>query len=142
MNNEEMWEHVRLVTKWLDENSNVDDATSLLRIMKVAEEVGEVTAAVIGVTGQNPRKGFTHTWDDVRTELCDVILAAMVALHSIGGNSKETFAKHVEQRHARILELNEPKCACCAEKAHLQGDGKWWCGNCVLRCEVEEVETP
>lgn len=107
MRNEELWQHVRQVTKWLDENSKVDDATNLLRIMKVAEEVGEVTAAVIGVTGQNPRKGFTHTWDDVRTELCDVILAAMVALHSLGGNAEETFKAHVRQRHARILEVGK-----------------------------------
>ena len=34
------------------------------------------------MTGQNPRKGFTHTRADVADELCDVIIAATVALHS------------------------------------------------------------
>jgi hypothetical protein len=30
--------------------------------VKLAEEAGEVTQAVIGRIGQNPCKGVTHTW--------------------------------------------------------------------------------
>jgi hypothetical protein len=56
------------------------DTGPLLRIMKLTEETGEVTQAVTGTLGQNPRKGVTHTWDDVQAELCDVIFTAMVAL--------------------------------------------------------------
>jgi hypothetical protein len=37
--------------------------------MKIGEEVGETNQAVIGVLGQNPRKGVTHTWEDVHAEL-------------------------------------------------------------------------
>ncbi|MFF4559740.1 MazG-like family protein [Streptomyces sp. NPDC001435] len=44
----------------------------LLRILKLSEEVGEVAEAVIWATGQNPRKGVTHGWEDVQAELCDV----------------------------------------------------------------------
>ncbi|MEV7389454.1 MazG-like family protein [Streptomyces sp. NPDC091215] len=53
-----------------------------MRLMKVTEEAGEATAAYIGMTGQNPRKNITHTTADVAGELCDVIIAATVALHS------------------------------------------------------------
>ncbi|MDT0476462.1 MazG-like family protein [Streptomyces sp. DSM 41014] len=53
-----------------------------MRLLKVTEEAGEATAAYIGMTGQNPRKGISHTTADVADELCDVIIAAAVALHS------------------------------------------------------------
>ncbi len=105
MNNEEIWKHVRLVTEWLDRESPPTEDVRIFRCFKIAEELGEVTAAIIGVTGQNPRKGVTHTWDDVQTELCDVILAAMVALDSITGDAESRFTKHVQRRHTRILEL-------------------------------------
>jgi len=101
------WDHVQDVTRWLDAHSDFTDNTYLLRVFKVMEEMGEVTAAVIGATGQNPRKGVTHTWDDVNEELCDVILAAMVALASGVDNAREMFLDHVLQRHARLLALEE-----------------------------------
>ncbi|MFF9896161.1 hypothetical protein [Streptomyces longispororuber] len=52
------------------------------RLLKVTEEAGEAAAAYSGMTGQNPRKGTTHSRADVADELCDVIIAAAVALHS------------------------------------------------------------
>lgn len=108
MNNEDLWEHVRLVTEWLDKHSDVRDDMCLLRIMKVSEEVGEVTSAVIGATGQNPRKGRTHTWFDVETELYDVALAAMVAAQSLAGDSAaKSFSDHVKKRHARLMEMDK-----------------------------------
>ncbi|MCZ9339643.1 MazG-like family protein, partial [Streptomyces sp. TRM76130] len=55
----------------------------LLRMLKLSEEVGEVAEAVIGATGQNPRKGTTHTWQDVEAELCDVAITALVALRTL-----------------------------------------------------------
>ncbi|MCW2876786.1 MAG: hypothetical protein JWQ95_886 [Sphaerisporangium sp.] len=77
------WETVDRLVAWLDAESTLaPDVELLLRLMKVSEETGEVAQAVIGVLGQNPRKGFTHTWDDVDSELCDVILTAMVALRT------------------------------------------------------------
>ncbi|GAA2930935.1 MazG-like family protein [Kitasatospora cinereorecta] len=51
-----------------DLHDRLDSATDippeqdlLLRMLKLSEEVGEVAQAVIGVTGQNPRKGVTHS---------------------------------------------------------------------------------
>lgn len=105
MNNDEIWQHVRMITAWLDKESAATGDVRILRCFKIAEEMGEVTAAIIGVTGQNPRKGITHTWEDVQEELCDVILAAMVALDSVTRYAQEQFAAHVQQRHDRIVEL-------------------------------------
>jgi NTP pyrophosphatase (non-canonical NTP hydrolase) len=84
------WETVDRLVAWLDAESTLaPDVELLLRLMKVSEETGEVAQAVIGVLGQNPRKGFTHTWDDVDSELCDVILTAMVALRTRNADAAE-----------------------------------------------------
>ncbi len=60
-------------------------------MLKLSEEVGEVSEAVIGATGQNPRKGITHTWDDVEAELCDVVITALVALGTLTPQAREVF---------------------------------------------------
>lgn len=90
------WDTVERLADWLDANSRLPgDTEKLLRLMKLSEEVGEVTAAVIGVLGQNPRKGVTHTWQDVNDELCDVILTAMVALTTLTPDPRRVFAERV-----------------------------------------------
>ncbi|MCX5423657.1 MazG-like family protein [Streptomyces sp. NBC_00078] len=66
----------------LDAANGTGEHGAAMRLIKVVEEAGEASAAYIGVTGQNPRKGTTHTRADVADELCDVIIAAAVALHS------------------------------------------------------------
>ncbi|MEU6771546.1 MazG-like family protein [Streptomyces sp. NPDC046759] len=68
----------------------------LLRILKLSEEVGEVAEAVIGATGQNPRKGVTHTWEDVQGELCDVAITALVALRTLTPQAQGVFEAHVK----------------------------------------------
>lgn len=68
------------------------------RIAKVQEEAGEVVSALIGVTGQNPRKGVTHSMDDVANELLDVAVTALVAYEHVTGNraeSEQALADHV-----------------------------------------------
>ena len=50
------------------------------RVAKASEEVGEAIDALIGVTGQNPRKGTYGTLDDLYDELADVALTAMYAI--------------------------------------------------------------
>jgi NTP pyrophosphatase (non-canonical NTP hydrolase) len=73
-------------------------------MMKLTEEAGEVTQAVIGTLGQNPRKGLTHTWEDVQAELCDVIVTAMVALTmltSLTPDARETFDGHLARAASR-----------------------------------------
>ncbi|MEU4850079.1 MazG-like family protein [Streptomyces gilvosporeus] len=86
------------MVRWLDqENALPPEQMRLLRILKLSEEAGEVAQAVIGAIGQNPRKGRSHTWDDVQSELCDVIVTAMVALRTLTPDARRVFEGHVER---------------------------------------------
>ncbi|PZT70607.1 hypothetical protein DN402_24680 [Streptomyces sp. SW4] len=90
--------------KWVDAGSPVHGREGLLlRVLKLSEEVGETAQAVIGATGQNPRKGVTHTWDDVQAELCDVVITALVALRSLTPETREVFARHLTRVKRRSL---------------------------------------
>ena len=71
--------------------------------MKITEEAGEVTQAVSGTIGHNPRKGVTHTWDDVQAELCDVMFTAMVALTTLTPNARDVFNTHLTRVANRSL---------------------------------------
>jgi hypothetical protein len=99
---EHAWDTVDRLVEWLDGASVLPrESERLLRVMKLSEEVGETTQALIGVLGQNPRKGVTHTWQDVEAELCDVILTAMVALTTLNPDARKVFADrlgHVSNR--------------------------------------------
>src|SRR5690606_13397343 len=103
------WDTIGMLCAWLDTNRPVDGPDELLlRILKLSEEVGEVAQAVIGATGQNPRKGTTHTWDDVRSELCDVAVTALVALRTLTPAAPEVFARHLEEVTRRSLGARRP----------------------------------
>jgi NTP pyrophosphatase (non-canonical NTP hydrolase) len=94
---EDMWASVDAQWAWLDRNTTRPrEQELLLRVLKLSEEVGEVAQAVIGTLGQNPRKGVTHEWADVRAELCDVALTALVALRTLTPDAREVFLRHVE----------------------------------------------
>ncbi|MFD3520468.1 MazG-like family protein [Streptomyces sp. NPDC058653] len=80
------WSTIRDLVAWLDANNGRSQEEITLRILKLTEESGEVAQAWIGVVGQNPRKGVTHTIADVQGELVDVIVTAAVALASLTGN--------------------------------------------------------
>lgn len=62
------------------------------RLAKLSEETGEVIAAYIGATGQNPRKGVTHTTDDVLAELLDVAVTALGAYEHLDGHQGRALA--------------------------------------------------
>jgi len=79
------WQVIAEVDKWLD--GDVPDnyktqplAQDWARISKVIEELGEAIEAMIGATGQNPRKGATHLQMDVLYELADVAMTAILAI--------------------------------------------------------------
>ena len=98
------WKTIGELVAWLDQNSPVAPETDrLLRVMKLTEEVGEANQAIIGVLGQNPRKGVTHTWEDVEAELCDVILTAMVALTTLTADAPKIFEGHLDRVAERSL---------------------------------------
>lgn len=92
------WQTVERLHAWLAAHSVLPaEQERLVRLLKLSEETGEVAAAVVGVTGQNPRKGVTHTWDDVQAELCDVIVTAMVALRTLTPDAERVFAGHLRR---------------------------------------------
>ncbi|MEV5139665.1 MazG-like family protein [Streptomyces syringium] len=78
---------VRAVSQWIDsspENQDRDPEALLWgRVAKVAEESGEVIAALVGATGQNPRKGTSATMGDVERELLDVAMTALCAVEHL-----------------------------------------------------------
>lgn len=79
----DQWATIRGLVDWLDSKNGRSDQEITLRLLKITEEAGEVAQAWIGVQGQNPRKGITHTVPDVADELVDVIVTAAVALASV-----------------------------------------------------------
>ncbi|MGW7660933.1 MazG-like family protein [Streptomyces sp. NPDC054756] len=98
------WTTVDALWAWLESEQPVAGREGLLlRMLKLSEEVGEVAQAVIGATGQNPRKGVTHTWDDVQSELCDVVITALVALRTMTPDAREVFARHLTRVAERSL---------------------------------------
>jgi NTP pyrophosphatase (non-canonical NTP hydrolase) len=108
--------HVAALVAWFDSVNPRTPHESAMRIMKIGEEFGEVAEAYAGMYGQNPRKGVTHTLDDVCSELCDVIVTAMVALATVAGDADkaaEVIDAHLSARFerlvARIPEAGEPR---------------------------------
>lgn len=71
-------------------------AATLAQCLKLQEETGELAEAMLGTLGQNPRKGFSHTHDDVMKEIIDVIVTATVLAVSI--ELPEQFAARLDER--------------------------------------------
>ncbi|MBY8872880.1 MazG-like family protein [Micromonospora sp. PLK6-60] len=91
-----------LVAGRLDAINGCDREETGLRILKVTEEAGEAASAWIGTIGQNPRKGVTHTTEDVAAELADVVLTALVAIASIGHDPRQVITACVGKVAARL----------------------------------------
>ncbi len=98
---------VQDATAWLNTYRPPTDAEITMRVLKVAEEAGEAAAAWIGATGQNPRKGVTHTRADVAAELADVVLAALVAVASLGIDPATALSDKAAAVSARIQHVTE-----------------------------------
>ncbi|MEU3355123.1 MazG-like family protein [Streptomyces sp. NPDC037389] len=82
--NDHTWDLIHRLADRLDDHSTLPpEQRRILQILKISEEAGEAAEAVIGALGQNPRKGFSHTWDDVQAEVCDVITTGMIALRRL-----------------------------------------------------------
>lgn len=103
-------EQVAEISRWIDTSPanarRTPDEAFLLRAIKIFEEAGEMVQAIIGLTGQNPRKGVTHSLDDVLEEALDTALTALAFVESATGNRTESlprlFAK-IEKVHLRML---------------------------------------
>lgn len=60
------------------------------RVAKAVEEAGEAVDALIGMTGQNPRKGTYGSLNDLFDELADVAMVGFYAIQHFTKNQDET----------------------------------------------------
>lgn len=74
------------LARFLDSHNGHDTSEMSMQMLKLAEEYGEAVSAWIGYTGQNPRKGVTHSLDDVLDELADVAITALVGIARLGAD--------------------------------------------------------
>jgi hypothetical protein len=74
------------------------------RIAKISEELGEVVDAFIGITGQNPRKGYYSSQEDVIKELLDVACTALLAVEHFtkDGSTWDRLQAHIIYLKRRI----------------------------------------
>ncbi len=101
------------VRGWLDRHDGYGAPELGLRVARVAEAAGTAVGAWLGLVGQHPRTGMTHTRDEVAAELGEVVLAALVALRSRGYDPAAVLR---ERAHARVVtdrvfhaETDQPK---------------------------------
>lgn len=82
--------NARAISLWIDESeanaARDPEARTWGRIAKLGEESGEVIDAMIGATGQNPRKGVYGSMDDVLKETFDTMSAALCLAEHLTGN--------------------------------------------------------
>lgn len=103
MSEQDLSHSIASVSAWID-NAPVNrqrdsEAATWGRLAKVAEESGEVIAAYIGATGQNPRKGVTNDEHAVARELMDVAVTALAAWEHMTGHRGvciDALASHVQ----------------------------------------------
>lgn len=100
----EQWELTGEIWRAIEDHQQAlgYESGRLLRILKLSEEIGEVSQAVIGRLGANKRKGRTHEDNDVAKELVDVIVTAMVALEDYVSFPEEFFNDHLERVRNRV----------------------------------------
>lgn len=80
-------------SRWIDGSyeQHVQNNEELMlhrRLGKITEENGEVSEALSGYLGENPRKGRTHELKDVQKELLDVAVTALGAWSHTTGNQR------------------------------------------------------
>jgi hypothetical protein len=108
------YDNLYWLNQWIDQhpvNAARDREAALWgRVSKVGEEFGETIQALIGATNQNPRKGLTHTMDDVTKELYDVALTALCAVVHINPTADpvEGLSAHIERVTTRAHGRRSP----------------------------------
>ena len=110
-----MQDELQDLIAWMDDHldSAVADpykgqplAQDWARVAKVSEEVGEAIDALIGITGQNPRKGHYGDRSDLLDELADVALTGLYAMQHFTKNRHETVGLLMDRAryHRRRIE--------------------------------------
>lgn len=96
------------ITAWLDGSNPDGEHEDAMRVLKLVEEAGEAAAAYIGMVGQNPRKGVTHTLDDLLRELADVAITALCAIQHFTKDETVTRRVMAGQIHQIIRRAQIP----------------------------------
>lgn len=101
---------IREISEFLDMNAGQEYldqplAQDLARIAKVMEELGEALQVFIGITGQNPRKGYIGIKSELGKELLDVATTAIYAYHHFFPNQHVWYElqKHIDYQHKRLI---------------------------------------
>jgi NTP pyrophosphatase (non-canonical NTP hydrolase) len=113
------WLAIHAIDRWLDSAVSEEYirqplAQDWARIGKVIEELGESIRALIGYTGQNPRKGFTHSQEDMLEELADSAITAILGMQHFTKNTSTTRLiimdkiKAIERRVPNRVPINPP----------------------------------
>ena len=100
------------IDKWLDDNVSEEYKAQPLaqdwaRVAKMTEELGEAIDAFIGLTGQNPRKGYYGTRDDLLDELADAALASILAIQHFTKDEAETVVILITRLAYRLSKIPE-----------------------------------
>jgi NTP pyrophosphatase (non-canonical NTP hydrolase) len=82
------------------------EATLARRLLKLSEELGEVSEAYLNVTSAANAKN--KTWDDVREELCDLLIVTVDCLLTPLAGERGV---PIEVREAEIGDVVEAKLA-------------------------------
>lgn len=89
------------VSQWVDDYLNAQgkdpEAIVLHRSIKMVEEAGEASAALIGYFDANPRKGKCATVEDVIKEHLDVAMSALGLIEHLTEN--QGFSLEMLDRH-------------------------------------------
>ncbi|MFE7857892.1 MazG-like family protein [Streptomyces sp. NPDC057403] len=102
-----VWDTIHRLAHRFNEH---DDALGLgqdeqwsLQVLKIAEETGEASQAVIGARGTNPRKG-TAPWENAHAEVADVAITALVTLARMRPHdAAEYLDQHLAAKSANFL---------------------------------------
>ncbi|MDJ0386268.1 MazG-like family protein [Streptomyces sp. G-G2] len=102
-----VWKTVNELARSFTERDNgrmvPNEQQWILQVLKIGEEFGEAAQAVIGVQGTNPRKGTSHSWEDVQAEIADTAITALVALARMRPDAADYFAQHLAEKSGRFL---------------------------------------
>lgn len=99
------------ISRWIDNSpanlQRTPDEAMLLRAIKAFEEAGEMASNIIGMTGQNPRKGVTSTAEEVIDEAVDTALTFLAFVEHMTGNvgaSLPILLAKIEKVHERMVQ--------------------------------------
>ncbi|GLW55443.1 hypothetical protein Kpho01_34540 [Kitasatospora phosalacinea] len=100
----DVFETIKSLADQLDSLSTVPPEQAVtLQALKVSEEAGELAEAVIGVLAANPRKGASHTWEDVYGEACDIAVTALILLARRSEDPRRRLEAHLQHLVQRSL---------------------------------------